>query len=110
MGAIVCDCGRDNLCRDCFSQAIMWFSGMACSRGIAWAESVARRDAQLLRRPWPVHDGRAAELARGKVADLSRDPRVIDRLAVDVTERAARRWRELQVERGGRADRVRYNS
>lgn len=96
MGAIVCSCPRDNLCPSCVNQALMWFSGMACSRGITWAESVARRDRSLLQRPWPAHEGRAAALARDKVADLSRDPKVIERLAMELSERAAKRWRELQ--------------
>jgi hypothetical protein len=81
--------------------ALLWFGGRACSRGIAWAESVGRRQPALLRQPWPAHDGRAAELARSKVADLSEDPSVIDLLAQDVSAHAARRWRELQAQVGG---------
>ncbi|TMQ15327.1 MAG: hypothetical protein E6J90_03855 [Deltaproteobacteria bacterium] len=76
----------------------MWFGGMACSRGIAWAERVARRRPPLLQQPWPANEGRTAELARNKVRDLSEDPRVIELLARDVSEHAARRWRQLQVE------------
>ena len=59
----------------------MWFGGMGCSRGIAWAESVARWRPQLLQQPWPAHARGTAEPARSKVRDLSEDPRVIELLA-----------------------------
>ena len=80
----------------------MWLGGMAATRGIAWAESVAKRHSGLLRRPWPQHEGRAAELARAKVDDLCEDPHVVDRLAVEVSKQAARRWRQLQARPGAR--------
>jgi hypothetical protein len=78
----------------------MWLNGMASTRGIAWAEGVAKRQPALLRRPWPKHEGRAAELARAKVDDLCEDPRMVDLLAVEVSKQAARRWRQLQADPG----------
>ncbi|TMQ06066.1 MAG: hypothetical protein E6J90_38135 [Deltaproteobacteria bacterium] len=98
MAATVCSCPRNQLCPACHNQALMWFGGKACSRGIAWAESVARRQPALLRQAWPGHEGRAAELARIKVRDLSDDPSVIDVPARDVSEHAARRWRQPQAQ------------
>jgi hypothetical protein len=80
----------------------MWLSGMACTRGISWAERVAKRRPELLRRQWPKHEGRAAELARTKVEDLCEDPHVVDLLAVEVSKQAARRWRQLQADPGVR--------
>jgi hypothetical protein len=97
MSAIGCSCDPTRRCPACVDQAMMWFSGMAALRGGRWAEDVARRRPGLLRRPWPPNDGRAAELARAKVRDLSEDPGVVDRLAVKLAEHAARRWAALQV-------------
>jgi hypothetical protein len=106
--ALRCRDGRDRLqlsaqpaAPDLPQPALLWFGGGACSRGIAWAESVARRQPALLRQAWPAHEGRTAELARSKVRDLCEDPRVIDVLARGVSEHAARRWRQLQAQTGG---------
>jgi len=96
MSTIVCDCPRDEKCKTCFAQAIMWFGGMARERGVRWAESVARRQPRHLAQPWPHNEGRPAELARAKVADLSEDPRIVERLAANVAEAAERRWTQLQ--------------
>jgi hypothetical protein len=50
---------------------------------------VARRQPALLRQAWPAHEGRAAELARTKVADLTEDPSVVGLLAKGVSARGA---------------------
>jgi len=97
MSVIVCDCPRNRRCPACIDQALMWFGGIACSRGIRWAEDVARRRPGLLQRPWPGDSERATALARGKVGDLSDDPHVVDRLAASVAEYAGRRWLQLQA-------------
>jgi hypothetical protein len=102
MTTIVCGCPRSNRCPACVDQALMWLGGMASTRGISWAESVAKRHPELLGRQWPKHDGRAAELARSKVDDLCEDPHVVDLLAIEVSEQAARRWRQLQADPGVR--------
>ena len=99
MSAILCSCPRTDCCTSCFERALMWFGGLAGTRGTRWAESVADRRPVLLRQPWPRHDGRAAELARGKVDDLSQDPRVVDHLGAMVTADAARRWLAIQLDR-----------
>ncbi|TMQ04759.1 MAG: hypothetical protein E6J90_50625 [Deltaproteobacteria bacterium] len=59
---------------------------------------MARRWPRLLRQAWPAHDERTAELVRSKVRDLSDDASVIELLAQDVSEHAARRWRQLQAQ------------
>lgn len=46
----------------------------------------------LRAKPWPPYEGRAAELARAKVADLTRDPKLREQLAVELAAWAARRW------------------
>lgn len=79
--------------------AIMWLGGVASCRGGCWADRVARSRPDLLGQPWPPYEGRAAELARKQVADLSSDPRLIERFAVLANESAARRWRELEAQR-----------
>lgn len=43
-------------------------------------------------RPWWPHEGRAAELARDKVADLTDDPRLAAKLADELARWAARWW------------------
>lgn len=65
--------------------------GVAACRGEAWASSVAARRPGL-RAAWPAYDGKAADLARRKVADLSRDERLRDVLARICHAWAARRW------------------
>jgi hypothetical protein len=88
MVTVVCGCPRDNRCPACVDQALMWLGGMACTRGIAWAEGIAKRQPALLHRPWPQHEGRSAKLARAKVEDLCKDPHVVDLLAVEVSKAA----------------------
>ncbi len=44
------------------------------------------------RQPWPAHDGRAAAIARRKVADLTRDRRLVELLAAELARWAAKRW------------------
>jgi hypothetical protein len=97
---MVCSCPRNNRCPACVDQALMWLGGMASTRGIAWAMSVAERSPGLLRCPHPAHGGPAAKLARAKVKDLCEDPHVMDLLAVEVSRQAARRWLQLQANPG----------
>ena len=99
MSRVICECPREQRCGTCFDNAIMCLGGTASVRGDRWAERVARSRPDLLERPWPSHDGRAAELARKHVADLSADPRLIERFAAIASESAARRWRDLEVQR-----------
>jgi hypothetical protein len=56
----------------CSEGQLAQLRGAAASRGERWASSVERKP-MLRARPWPAHDGRAADIARSKVADLTRD-------------------------------------
>ncbi len=74
----------------CSDDAFAQLRGVAACRGEVWAMDVARR--APIARPWPSYEGRAAELARGKVGDLTPDPALADRLAREVAHWAARWW------------------
>ncbi len=99
--AIVCTCPRDQLCHDCFARHLDWSIGVASARGYGWANSVAERRPDLLDRPWPELAGRAAEIAAVKVADLTEDRRVFDRLLARLDAEARRRWEQIRAERMG---------
>jgi hypothetical protein len=45
----------------------------------------------LRAKPWPAHEGRAADIARSNVANLTRDPELREMLAVQLAT-WARRW------------------
>jgi len=80
------------LCDRCVDDGLAHLRGVAACRGERWALTVAARCPRLRGRPWPAYDGRAAELARRKVADLTRDDRLRELLAVELAAWAARRW------------------
>ena len=86
----MCDCPRDRLCRLCFEGAFANLRGTSACRGEVWAQRVA----QVIdrKRPWPSHDGKAAAIARDKVADLAIDPRLREELAAELARWAARWW------------------
>lgn len=98
-------CDREPLCDRCLQDAQGHLQGVAACRGDHWARCVAQR--VRFRTPWPSYDGRCAEIARRKVADIARDPRLREILARVVHHYAERRWTcELQV-RAPRRQRVR---
>jgi hypothetical protein len=99
MSHVVCTCPRDNLCHDCLGRSVTWLSGVAAARGHHWASSVAERRPDLLARPWPALDGRAAEIAASKVVDLGGDPRLFAQLLARLDQEARRRWEHLRSER-----------
>lgn len=43
-------------------------------------------------RPWPSYAGRARDIARRKVEDLTNDPGLREALAMELAYWAARRW------------------
>jgi hypothetical protein len=89
----MCGCPRDHLCALCFQGAWDNLRGCAATRGEVWADDVARRvRARERLRPWPPHTARAADLARGKVDDLTRDPRLVEVRAAELARWASRRW------------------
>lgn len=66
--------------KPCHCDALL---GHAAGRGCRWAEEVieqigARR---LAWRDWPVYGGKAAQIARRKTADLTRDRKTHEKLA-----------------------------
>jgi hypothetical protein len=79
------------MCDACVADGFAQLRGVASCRGEHWAWTVAERVAR--RDPWPPHEGRPAELARSKVADLTEDLRLRELLAVELARAAARRWR-----------------
>jgi hypothetical protein len=88
----LCLCARDALCDSCLGTLITQHRGVAACRGDTWAGAVARRRPRARGTPWPVYEGKAAAIARGKVADLGIDPRLIDALARICNEQAGRAW------------------
>ena len=90
---MTCTCrSAAELCGLCREGLFAQLRGTAARRGELWADDVGRRRPMLRARPWPSHEGRAAELAIAKVADMTRDPELREQLAREVTAWAARRW------------------
>lgn len=87
----MCGCPRDALCPLCYSGAFANLRGTSACRGEVWAQRVARVVDRAL--PWPPHAGKAAAIARDKVADLTLDPRLLEALAMELARWAARWWR-----------------
>jgi hypothetical protein len=87
-----CSCSREALCDRCVEDGFAHLRGVASCRGEVWAARVARETSTS--QPWPAHAGRAADIARRKIADLTRDPRLAERLAAELARGAARRWRQ----------------
>lgn len=86
---ITCElCKPASLCSLHLDGAYGCLAGVAALRGELWAESVARR--YRCDRPWP-HGARPRAIALSKIADLTNDPRLTERLA-DQVERWAARW------------------
>ena len=105
----VCSCPRNALCDGCVKKSLAWLTGAAMLRGERWAESVARRRPDLRARPWPAYEGRCAEIARGRVHDLGRDPRLLDLLGSHVHAQAAAWW-SGELERRRDAHRPKHNA
>jgi hypothetical protein len=82
-------CGCDPMCDVCVGEHIAWHKGVAQCRGENWARAVAR--VIPIERPWPISE-RSRAIARRKVADLASDARLVDLLADEVLEGAARWW------------------
>lgn len=87
-----CSCAPTALCDACLEADLGSMRGVARARGQWWAERVIAAGRDRSRAWWP-HEGRAAELAREHVANLSQDERLLDRLAAECATEAARRWR-----------------
>jgi len=92
---VLCDCPRDALCDKCRESLFTQLRGTAARRGDEWADRVKR--AEPRRREWPPHEGADAELARGLVRDLTRDPQLLNLLAAELARWAAKRWSGVVV-------------
>lgn len=89
-------CGhRSPLCDQCVAFSVSTVGGTAMSRGMRWAEGVAKR-LPTKRSPtsWPGFDDseKVRRLAMKKVQDLTDDPRLRERLARLCVTEAARAW------------------
>ena len=65
--------------------------GVASTRGEVWADTVAAKLPRSIGKPWPATD-RMLAIARRKVADLARDPQLVESLAAELAAWAERRW------------------
>jgi hypothetical protein len=89
---IVCtECVSDALCDRCYEQAYSWLSSTASVRGQRWATLVAERMPRRRFEPWP-RTAKARAIALRKVADMTSDPRLRERLADVLEDAAARTW------------------
>jgi hypothetical protein len=83
---VTCSCSRDALCDQCVDDGFAQLRGVAACRGEYWAAHLPASS-----RPWNA--AKAIAIARLKVADLARDPRLLERLAAELVRWAQRRWR-----------------
>lgn len=90
---MLCPCrATETLCQLCREGLFAQLRGAAACRGERWASTVGERKPMLRAKPWPAYEGRAAAIALRKVADLTRDPKLREQLAVELATWAARRW------------------
>jgi hypothetical protein len=87
---VFCKCPRTALCEQCRLNLYAQLRGVAARRGDYWAERVAA--ATSTRQTWPPHEGRAAAIARRLVGDIADDPLLLEMLAAELAEFAARAW------------------
>lgn len=81
------------MCERCREDRFAQLGGVAACRGEYWAERVAR--VVPTGKPWPPHEGKAADIARRLVRDLADDPKLLELLAGELARWAARRWSYL---------------
>jgi hypothetical protein len=86
-----CTCDPAELCDACLGRERFAKRGMADVIGQCWAERVCRGEHQA-RAAWPEREGRTLAIARRKVAQLARDPRLVDELAAVCSRGAAAWW------------------
>lgn len=91
----MCGCPRDQLCDVCFQGSWENLRGVAATRGEVWAMDLARR--MRIDQPWPDGSPKVLAISRRKVADLSRDGRLLEELAAELARWAARWWRSAVI-------------
>jgi hypothetical protein len=89
----VCGCASDALCPLCLDGRFSQLKGVAACRGERWADDVAVRVTRRDQR-WPTDSDKVLAIARMQVADLTRDPRLLEMLAGEALRWAARRWNQ----------------
>ena len=88
---MLCDCLGDALCDRCVEDRFLQLKGVAARRGERWADVAAARGAHKVAGPLPLEPETAARL----VEDITRDPRLRDRLRAELVAWAERRWSQL---------------
>ena len=86
---------RAALCDRCIADVFAQLRGVAACRGEVWAMDLARRVPRT--QPWPSGSDQVNAIARTKVADLARDPKLLERLAAELAKWAARWWMSPSV-------------
>jgi hypothetical protein len=84
-------CIDDQLCDGCYGRAMLARRGQADAIGQVWAERVCRGELRA-RAAWPEHEPKTLAIARGLVARLARDLRLLEALARVCSAGAAAWW------------------
>jgi hypothetical protein len=84
----------------CLTDALAAATDLARSRGEAWAHDIGTA---LGYPDWPTDSEVLIAVARVKVIDLGKDPRLIELLAGELLEAACTRWRSRNVHAGSAA-------
>lgn len=85
-------CAMDALCSRCQDDLFAQHRGTAQNRGHFWAVDL---EARGIRGTWPEASDRVTAIAVEKVADLTRDTGLRERLAVEVIRAARKRWDQV---------------
>jgi hypothetical protein len=86
----VCGCPSDALCTLCLDGRFAQLRGVAACRGEAWADDLAQTEYR--NHPWPVGSEKMRTIARAKVADIARDPKLLEMLVDELVKWAEKRW------------------
>jgi hypothetical protein len=93
-------CPPHALCDACLETAFSQMRGIAACRGESWSHDVARKVSREM--PWPSFEGKAKAMAIGRVADMTRDTRLREKLAAELAAWAAKAWATAEERTGGR--------
>jgi hypothetical protein len=90
-----CECATTGeLCDRCLANTHGQLGGVAMCRGEYLADRVAALTA--IREPWPDTE-KADRFVAAKVADLTRDGRLLEMLAKDAKRFAVKRWEQIRA-------------
>ena len=87
----VATCTPATLCARCYQRELASRRPQARAIGQMWAERICRGELRG-REAWPTEDPKTIAIARRKVAQLARDPRLLELFAVACSEGAAAWW------------------